>query len=448
MISFAIGSESTACRSSAPDFEGGLERLPRALGDELRDAIDDAVGDVEDAARVSDRRACSHRRERDDLRDPIASVLLGDVVDDAVASGHREVDVHVRQVLAGRIQEALEEQAVAHRIDVGDLEAVRRDRPRRGAAARTDAHAVSLREMDEVPDDEEVVREPHLLDRRQLEAEPVRQLGRRCSVAPDQTLLAQLDEVVERIPPLRNGERRQQDASEVELDVAPLRHLERPRHRVLEAGEVAGHLLGRLEEELVRVETPVRRILERVPRLDAEERFVRERVVGIEVVDVARRDERQPGLLGERDQLRVDLVLLGETGVLDLDVRRVAPEDLHETVEVGARVLRPAFRQRARDAPRQTTRERDDALCVTLEELPVDPWLVVVPLEVAERRELDEIRVPLVRLGEERQVRIALRLCVPVLGDVHLAADDRLHADLARLPVELDGAGERAVVGE
>jgi hypothetical protein len=74
----------------------------------------------------------------------------------------REVDVHVRQVLAGRVQEALEEEAVAHRVDVGDLEAStprasRLPSPRPGPTL----NAVLLREVDEVPDDEEVVREPH-----------------------------------------------------------------------------------------------------------------------------------------------------------------------------------------------------------------------------------------------------------------------------------------------
>jgi hypothetical protein len=45
-------------------------------------------------------------------------------------------------------------------------------------------------------------------------------------------------------------------------------------------------------------------------------------------------------------------------------------------------------------------------------------------------------------------VRVPLLLGEPVVGDVDLAADDRLHALLARLPVELDRAGEAPVVGE
>ena len=45
-----------------------------------------------------------------------------------------------------------------------------------------------------------------------------------------------------------------------------------------------------------------------------------------------------------------------------------------------------------------------------LERLPVDARLVVVALEVAERAELDQVRIAVVVLGEQREVRVALRL--------------------------------------
>ena len=45
-------------------------------------------------------------------------------------------------------------------------------------------------------------------------------------------------------------------------------------------------------------------------------------------------------------------------------------------------------------------------------------------------------------------MRVALLLRLAVVGDVDLAAEDRLHALLLRLPDEVDRAGERAVVGE
>ena len=156
--------------------------------------------------------------------------------------------------------------------------------------------------MDEVPDDQEVVGEAHLADRLQLELEALVQLGRDALVALREPLLAELDEVVERVAVVRHRELRQQDPAELDLDVAALGDLERAAERVLVAGEVQRHLLRRLEVEVVGVELPVVRVLERVAGLDAEQRLVRARVLVAEVVDVAGGDERQVAGARELDE--------------------------------------------------------------------------------------------------------------------------------------------------
>ena len=173
--------------------------------------------------------------------------------------------------------------------------AVGDDRAGRRAAARPDADPVRLREADEVPDDQEVVGEAHLADRLQLELEAVLELRRHRSVALLQALLAELDEVVEGVAPVRRREVRQVDAPELDRDGAALGDLERPPDRLRVVGEVLGHLVRRLEVELVGVEPPAVRVGERVAGLDAEQRLVRARVLVAEVVDVAGGDERQPG---------------------------------------------------------------------------------------------------------------------------------------------------------
>ena len=265
-ISFAAGSESYAAFSSEPGLRQSASVWPGPFRDQLRDLVDDAVGDLEHAAGVADGGAGGHRPEGDDLGDAIAAVLLGDVVDHPLAALDREVDVHVGHVLAGRVEEALEEEPVAHRVDVGDLEAVGGERAGGGAAARPDADPVRLREVDEVPDDQEVVRKAHLADRLQLELEPLAELGGDLVVAPLEPLLAELDEIAEGVAAVRDGVVRQVDLAELDLDVAALGDLERPPHRVLVAGEVERHLLRALEIELVRVELPVVRVLQRVAR--------------------------------------------------------------------------------------------------------------------------------------------------------------------------------------
>src|SRR5438552_324891 len=108
-------------------------------------------------------------------------------------------------------------------------------------------------------------------------------------------------------------------------------------------------------------------------------------------MDVTGRDERQAGAARELDELRVHALLHLEPRVLELDVDGVAPEDLDEPVEVGGRVGGPVLLEGLRDATREAAGERDDAVGVPAEELPVDSRLVVVALEVARRGELDQV---------------------------------------------------------
>ena len=66
------------------------------------------------------------------------AVLLLHVVDDAVAVVLAEVDVEVGHRHALRVEEALEQQVVAQRIEVGDAERVGDQRAGARAAARAD----------------------------------------------------------------------------------------------------------------------------------------------------------------------------------------------------------------------------------------------------------------------------------------------------------------------
>src|SRR5207249_5328853 len=129
---------------------------------------------------------------------------------------------------------------------------------------------------------------------------------------------------------------------------------------------------------------------------------------------------------------------------LQLDVDAVAAEDLLEPVELRLGVGPAVLLERLAHPPREAARERDQPRAVALEQLPVDARLVVVTLEVAERGELDQVPVALVRLGEEREMRLPLLLRVPVVGDIDLAAENRLDSSVPRRLVEIDRAGERA----
>ncbi len=113
-----------------------LERHVERRRDRLGDAVGVGVRDVHHARDVAHHRARLHRPERDDLRDVLAAVLPRDVLDHLAAAALAEVDVDVGQRHALGIEEALEDEVVLDRIDVGDPQAVGDEAAGRRAAAR------------------------------------------------------------------------------------------------------------------------------------------------------------------------------------------------------------------------------------------------------------------------------------------------------------------------
>jgi hypothetical protein len=138
------------------------------LRDQLRHAVAGSVVQTEDTRGIASRSAREHPPERDDLSHRFTAVFVSHVLNDPLAALHREIDVDVRHGDSLRVEEALEQKVVLQRVHIGDPERVGHDRPGCGTAPRTDRDSIVLRELHEVPDDEEVRREPHLLYDAQL----------------------------------------------------------------------------------------------------------------------------------------------------------------------------------------------------------------------------------------------------------------------------------------
>ena len=124
------GSPSTAFAS--------VTGLVGSAGHQLAEPVDLPVGHFEHAADVAQRGARLQRAEGDDLRDAVGAVAALHVVDHLVAPLLAEVDVEVRHRHAVGIEEALEEQPEAERIEVGDGQRPGDDRAGARAAARPD----------------------------------------------------------------------------------------------------------------------------------------------------------------------------------------------------------------------------------------------------------------------------------------------------------------------
>ena len=244
---------------------------------------------------------------------------------------------------------------------------------------------------------------------------------------------------------------RQLVVAEVQAHVAALGDLDRRRAGARIILEALGHLLRRLEVELVAAVTHAVLVGEVALRLDAEERVVGVGILMAQVVDVVGGHRLEAGLLGQLREPRQQLALLGQAGVLQLDVDVLGAEQVRQAADLGQRCRVVAVAQQHRRLAAHAAGERDKPLAVAAEQLPVGAWLVVVAFEIGSRRELDQVLVAGLVARQQREVRVALLdagAAVAVRGDVELEPDDGLDPLVLGGAVELDRAAERAVIGE
>ena len=159
-----------SCGSSFCAFLQGHVQIRRY---QLGDAVDEAVAIAEHATAVAHHRLGVHAAEGDDLADLIVTIGIGHVIDHPVAIGHAEVDVEIRHRHALGVQETLEQQFIAQRIQIGDVQRPGHHRAGAGAAPGTDRDVVVLRPQHKVGNDEEVTGKAHVVDDFQLKLQAV-----------------------------------------------------------------------------------------------------------------------------------------------------------------------------------------------------------------------------------------------------------------------------------
>ncbi len=398
----------------------------------------------------------------------IAPVALGRVTDHLVAVPRVEVHVDVGHRHTARVEEALEQQVVAHRVEVGDPQRVGDRTPRGRAATGADADAAVLGVLDQVPRDQEVRREPHVADDLELVGEPLGHVGWQF-VAPalGGALPGQMGEVRGVVGETRRQrEVRQQRLAELDLELGTFGDPQRVVARRRDLPEEVAHLGGRLQVVLGPLELEALGVRQQRTRLHAQQRVVRLVVVLVGVVAVVGGEQRRADLLGDLDQLRVRVALGRQAVVLQFDEQVVPPEDVLQPRRLGQRALLVAVQQRLQHVPTEAPGGGDQAFGVLLQQLPVHPRLVVVALHEGEAGQLDEVLVAGLVLGQQGEVVVELRAALGVaagvvdapasggtfrtmiMGHVGLGADDRLDALLVALAVEVERAVHVAVIGD
>ena len=110
------------------DGLGQRHRVGGIIRHQLAEPVDLAVGHLQHAADVAEHGAGLKLTEGDDMGDAVGAITLAHIGDHLVAAVLAEIDVEVRHRDALRIEEALEQQPEADRIEVGDGERIGNER--------------------------------------------------------------------------------------------------------------------------------------------------------------------------------------------------------------------------------------------------------------------------------------------------------------------------------
>ena len=434
----------------------------------LGDLVAQRVGVAQHAGCVAHRGPGLDPPEGDDLGHMVAPVALGRVVDHLVPMARVEVHVDVGHRHPRRVEEPLEQQVVADRVEVGDAQAVGHRTARGRAAARPHPDAPAPGVGDQVPGDEEVGGEPHAVDDLELVGQPLGHVGGK-GVAPALVRagvceVLQVGAVV--VEAVGDVEVREAGRAELDVHVGALRDQQRVVAGLGELGEQAAHLRRGLQVVLVAVELEAVGVLQQRPGLHAQQRVVGRGVGAVRVVAVVGGQQRSVELAGDLQQLGVDPVLLRYAVVLQLDEEAVAAEDVLEAGRLGEGLGGVVPQQGLGHLAPEAAGGGDQARAVVVERLPVAAGLVVVALHEGPAGQLDEVLVAGVVGGQHRQVVVELAAALDVaagvvdaspprrplvpglLGHVGLDADDGLDVVVLALAVEVQDPVHVAVVGD
>ena len=290
-------------------FKRFRQRHTRIGRHQLGDTVDKAVRVTQHAAHIADDRFRRHGTEGDDLRYRIAAIHVRHVLNNLVAFLHAEIDVEVGHRDTFRVKETFEQQVEFQRIKIGDLQRVGHQRAGAGTAARANRHAVILRPLDKLHDDQEVAREPHLVDNLQFNIQTLVIL--RALFSTDgrireekfqplfQTLFRFHDQEIFR-GHIAGRELRQEIFAKPHGDVAAFGDLDAVLQRFRDIGEQLAHLLLTAHILLRRVVARPFRVVERKAVVDRDADFMGVEIAGVEKADIVGRHHRQAARFRQR----------------------------------------------------------------------------------------------------------------------------------------------------
>jgi len=434
-------------------LELDLELLRHQLGD----AVHIGIVYLENPSDIADDGPRCHGAEGDDLADVVVAVLFLDVADDLFTALIAEIDVDVRHRDALGIEKTLEDQVIADRIEVGDLEHIGDQAAGGRTAAGSHRDVLAAGITDEIGGDEKIARIAHLPDDLKLILQPLLQIRRHLRIAFAQAGPRHLGEVIVQILAGVFGwklENRQVKGPRIKMEVALFRHLERIEQSLGMIGKGFGHLRFTLEIELPGGIAHAGGILEILARLQTEQDIVGFGMPFFQIVDIVGGDHLDIHLPGDGKDGVADGLFFGDAVVLDFEVEILA-EDVAIFGDGRTAALLVLAQQPLADLALEAGAEGDQPLVMFAQQGAVDAGLVIKSFQISGRDQLHQVLVAGHVLAEQDQMKsgaagagIGLLLQTAARSHIDFGADQGFDFGLAALFIKADDAMHAAVVGQ
>ena len=417
-----------------------IPRIGRVVRDELGEPVNLTIAHLKHAARILEHCARFQTSEGNDLRDGIMAVFRLDVADDFPAPCFTKIDVEVGHRHARRVEEAFKQQSQFERIEIGNCQRPRHDRPGTRPAPRPDRNPLRLCPFDEIGNDQEITGEAHADDDVEFEVETVEivlAVGHWYALKPCFKTGKRIDAKLFGLGFAIPRKARQNRIARRCGHRATLCDDERVRQRIGQVGKQRTHVVRGFDPRIgVRFRAVVAFDIGRC--CNAQHDVVRAVEVGIGIARGVGRHERQPTPIGHRDQMRFGSSLRRVATSRNFDIKPVG-EQRDQPVDIGVRRRVLAIRKQFCERPFAACGQRDQAVGVAREPVKFDMRLFIgrtVEMRGGHQRAQILIARPVLCIEREPVVCSRRTLRHIRARDAQHCTDDRLHALFRRCLAE------------
>ena len=240
--------------------------------------------------------------------------------------------------------------------------------------------------------------------------------------------------------------------AELDLHMAPVGNALGILHRLPGIGKQSLHLLFALHIVLAALVAHPVLVRQLLAGLQAQQDIVRLCVLHIGIMHVVGGHQRDVQLLTHSQQRRIHRLLGGNPVILQLQEKVAPAETGFIPFRNLARLVDQPFLNIALHLPRQTGRQRDDALMKFLQHFHVHTGPVVIPFRETAADDLHQICVTCIVLRQQHQMIVSVFAAgqLPVKPGtgrhIDLTADDRIQTRCRRFFIKVDHAVHNAVV--